>query len=103
MLKALEPLLFEPNWPVLSIVGQLWQRTGECAACLSREWRGYVETAKELGMYDVKLSVARSSMTAVCADTGSSSPLGLEVLGDWATEEKHEPVSIDRWSHISVG
>ena len=70
------------------IVGQLWQRTGECAACLSREWRGYVETAKELGMYDVKLSVARSSMTAVCADTGSSSPLGMEVLGAWATEEK---------------
>jgi len=74
--------------PVLSIVGQLWQMTGEFAACLSREWRGSVEMAKELGMYDVKLSVAGSSMTAFCADTGNSSPLGMEVLGDWATEEK---------------
>ena len=57
-LKELEPrLFFAPKLPacvLLSIVGQVGKRTGERAACVKREWRGSVEAAKALGMYDVK-------------------------------------------------
>ena len=57
-LMALQPrLFFAPKLPtcvLLSIVGQVGKRTGERAACVKREWRGSVEAAKGLGMYDVK-------------------------------------------------
>jgi len=40
-------------------LGQLGKKAGERAACVKREWRDVVGTAKALGMYDSKvLSVA---------------------------------------------
>jgi len=64
---------------LLSIVGQLRKMTGELAACV---W-----TAKELGMYMYicKPLLSADSMTAVCTAKGSSSPLGMEAVGSWAT------------------
>ena len=58
-LKDLEPRLsFSPKLPtsvLLSILGQLGKKAGERAACVKREWRSVVETAKALGMYKIKL------------------------------------------------
>jgi len=47
---------------LFSIVGQLEKLVGERAACVKRELRGSVETAKVLGMYKSKtlLGVLRS-------------------------------------------
>jgi len=56
-LKDLQ-LSFSPKLPtsvLLSILGQLGKRPGERAACVKREWRSVVETAKALGMYKSKL------------------------------------------------
>ena len=78
--KELEPRLsFNPKLPtsvLLSILGQLGKKAGERAACVKREWRDVVGTAKALGMYDVKvLSVAvgggeDSDFTVFCLSTG---------------------------------
>ena len=44
---------------LLSIVSQLGKKAGERAACVKREWRDVVGTAKALGMYrTIVLSVA---------------------------------------------
>ena len=61
-----------PACVFLSIVGQLRKRTCKRAACVNREWRGSVETAKGLGMYDVKLLsvVAGGPTTVVCTVKG---------------------------------
>jgi len=40
-----------PTQALLSILGQLGKKAGERAACVKREWRDVVETAKTLGMY----------------------------------------------------
>jgi len=55
-------LSFAPKLPLFSIVGQLEKLVGERAACVKRELRGSVETAKVLGMYKSKtlLGVLRS-------------------------------------------
>jgi len=47
-------LSFSPKLPtsvLLSIVGQLEKKAGERAACVKREWRDVMRTAKALGMY----------------------------------------------------
>jgi len=75
-LKDLEPRLsFSPKLPtsvLLSILGQVGKKAGERAACVKQEWRDVVETAKAMGMYDVKvLSVAAGGhITAICTVDG---------------------------------
>ena len=68
---------------LLSIVGQLGKRTGERAERVSREWRGSVEMAKELGMYDVKLLpvAAGGAMTVVCTAKGELFTFGKGLNG----------------------
>jgi len=61
--KELESRLsFSPKLPtsvLLSILGQLGKKAGERAACVKREWKDVVQTAKALGMYRTTvLSVA---------------------------------------------
>jgi len=59
---------------------QLRKRTGKRAACVNREWRGLVETAKELGMYK------RNLLSVVAGDSidlteGRSLYLGFGASG----------------------
>jgi len=62
--------------PLLPILGQLGKKAGERAACVKREWRDVVRTAKALGMYRTTvLSVAAggcefSNFTVFCLSTG---------------------------------
>jgi len=53
---------------LLSILGQLGKRGGERAACVKRESRSVVETAKAMGMYETKrVSIAvGAQITATC-------------------------------------
>jgi len=79
-LKDLEPRLsVSPKLPtsvLLSILGQLGKKAGERAACVKREWRDVVGTAKALGMYRTKVfSVVaggggNSRFTIVCTAVG---------------------------------
>ena len=61
-------LTFSPKLPtsvLLSILGQLGKKAGERAACVKREWRDVVGTAKALGMYRVAvLSVAAGGLVS---------------------------------------
>jgi len=81
-LKELEPrLFFAPKLPacvLLSIVGQLGKQAGQRAACVKREWRGSVETAKALGMYKSKFLLSVGRLYALLKAT--SSPLGVEAM-----------------------
>jgi len=77
--KALEPRLsFSPKLPtsvLLSILGQLGKKAGERAACVKRDWRDVVGTAKALGMYKITvLFVAAAGggddSSVFCCSTG---------------------------------
>ena len=98
-LKELEArLFFSPKLPAcvrLSIMGELRKRTAERAACVCREWRRSVETAKGLGMYDVKLLTVAvgGHTTVVCSSEGELFTFGKGehgVLGHGGQE--NEPV-----------
>jgi hypothetical protein len=73
---ARAPAFLQPKAPDLGAAldpGSAWgKRAGERAACVKREWRDVVGTAKALGMYDVKvLSIAVGQYTpAVTAPNG---------------------------------
>jgi len=79
-LKDLEPRLsVSPKLPtsvLLSILGQLGKKAGERAACVKREWRDVVGTAKALGMYRTKVFsvVALWDCSAAAAEARRAKP-----------------------------
>jgi hypothetical protein len=92
-LKKLEARLsFSPKLPtsvLLSILamGQLGRKAGERAACVKREWRDVVGTAKALGCTGPRSSAPQVVLTQQSGRRrGSSSPLGGEAVGSWVTE-----------------
>ena len=58
-----------PDSVLVSILGQLGKRVAGRAACVKREWRQTVETARALGMY-ARLSVSAAHSVTVIISAG---------------------------------
>jgi len=96
------PTLLRPQAPdsvLLSVCGQLGKKAGKRAACVKREWRDVVWTAKALGMYRTKvLSVAvggggDSVFTVFCLSSCASGR--KRVYDDSEDEDGHDGEEMD--------